>query len=142
MEIRDNVLKLIFIFEFILFICVLILLFTELNETFPISPLFIFIIFSPLGIVQFCLTKKNITENKLKTVLMINGLSSFGVTFFAILHNLFYAFTQMIEQSVLLSVLGFLEATSFIVAIVICPIVFLITAILSVVFYFESRVEE
>jgi hypothetical protein len=73
---------------------------------------------------------------------MINGLSSFGVAFFAILHNLFYALAQLIGEGIFVKILGFLEGTFFVVAIVACPIVFLITAILSVIFYYKSRVVE
>jgi hypothetical protein len=136
---KNKWLKPIFIFESILFILVLLFLFTELNELLPIAPVFAFIIFSPLGLVQFFLVKKNIEDKKLKISLMINGLSSFGVAFFAVLHNLFYALAQLIGEGIFVKILGFLEGTFFVVAIVACPIVFLITSILSVIFYYKSR---
>jgi len=139
---KNKYLKPIFIFESILFIFVLLFLFTPLKELIPIAPVFAFVMFSPLGLVQFFLAKKNIEDKKLKISLMVNGLSSFGVVVFAILHNLFYAFAQSIGEGTLFNIFEFLEETFFIVAIVVCPILFLISSILSVVFYYKSRVVE
>jgi hypothetical protein len=142
MKSKNKWLKGIFIFQTIIFIIVLLFLFTELNELSPIAPVLALVIFSSLGLVQFFLAKKKIEDRKLKISLMINGLSSFGVIFFAILHNAFYALGEMGKQVVFVDLLGFLEGAFFIIAIVVCPILFLITAILSVIFYFKNRVEE
>jgi hypothetical protein len=100
--------------------------------------MFIFVLFSPLGLVQFFLTRKNIKKKRLKIWLMINGLSSFGVLFFAVIHNLFYALAELSNGLMLVNFLGFLEGTFFIVAVAVCPIIFLITAILSVISYFKQ----
>lgn len=138
----NKYLKNIFVFECIIYILIILLLFTELNEIFPISPVWLFLLFSPLGLIQFFLTKKHVKNRKLKIQLMVNGLSSFLVMIFAVLHNLFYALSELIGKSISSSIFVFLEGTSFVMALVLCPIVFLVTAIFSIISYSKAKNRE
>ncbi len=138
----NKYLKNIFVFECIIYILIILLLFTELNEIFPISPVWLFLLFSPLGLIQFFLTKKHVKNRKLRIQLMANGLSSFLVMIFAVLHNLFYALSELIGKSISSSIFVFLEGTSFVMALVLCPIVFLVTAIFSIISYSKAKNRE
>jgi hypothetical protein len=77
-------------------------------------------------------------KSKLKTLLLINGLSAFGFMLFAILHNLLYAVAEMMSVSTLNSVLNMSSGFFFIMNVVGCPILFLVSAIMSIIEYRKS----
>jgi hypothetical protein len=135
-------LKTIFIIQLVLFLLVILLLFTQLNELFPLSPSIFFIISSLIGLVFTILIIKNIEKGKLKTMLVVNGLSSFGVMFFSVIHNLFYALGEVVGNVLLQKIISGIGGFFFILGVLICPIAFLVSSILSVIFYYKSRVVE
>lgn len=132
-------LKIIFFVQIILFLLVILFLFTPLNEVSSISASIFFILFSLMGIVFTFLVKKNIEKGKLRKVLLINGLSAFGVLFFSVLHNLVYALTEIVENNILTLFLGFIGGTFFILGVLISPIVFLIASIFTIVLYIKKN---
>ena len=77
---------------------------------------------------------------KVKYFLMLAGASLIGFFLFAILHNVFYALAQMAENIIVLrQLLGFLDAGSFLVAIIVCPPGILVGMAGSVIMYFKQR---
>ncbi len=85
------------------------------------------ILFLILGIILGVLTLKSKVKGKLKAYLLLTGFSSAGFFIAIILHNLIFA------------LFGVEEAVFFIIAIVICPICFLIGAIGSIVMFRRKR---
>lgn len=70
-------------------------------------------------------------EKNVRKILILSGLSSGGTLIFAVLHNLFYAFAELTQDiPVLPIVINGLEVASFLLAIPILPIAFVITAII------------
>jgi hypothetical protein len=126
-------LKIIFFSQILLFILVILFLFTPLNEISTISAMIFFILFSLIGIVSVFLVKRNMEKGKLKRLLIINGLSAFGVMFFSVVHNLFYALNEISGRTIFVKLLEFLEGTFFILGVLISPIVFLVTMVLIVI---------
>jgi hypothetical protein len=124
-------LKTVFILQLVLIFVVLILLFTELNEFLPMAPMIVFILFSTIGLIFTLLVKRNLQKGKLKTILLINGLSAFGLMLFAILHNLMYALAEMVSNGVITTLLEFMSGTFFIIGVIGCPVVFLVSSVLA-----------
>jgi len=137
----NKTIKNIFIFQLTLFFVVFLLLFTELQEFFPLSPVISIILFSLMGIVFVFLVRKRIKKGKVKKILIMNGLSAFGIMFFSILHNLFYAIGEISGEGFLKGVIDVVGGTVFIIGVVISPLVFLGTAVF-VVFDFKNQKKE
>ena len=80
------------------------------------------------------------TWRKAKYFLILSGASLIGIFFFAVLHNVFYGLGQMAADIIVLKhLLGFLDAGSFLVAILVCPAGCLIGVVGSVLMYFRQR---
>ncbi|MFC1637613.1 hypothetical protein ACFL1W_01195 [Candidatus Margulisiibacteriota bacterium] len=74
-----------------------------------------------LGIALVALTIRQKVAGKLKLFLLLTGGSAAGFVVFSVLHNLLYA------------LLGFEEPVCFLVAVVVCPVTFIIGAVGSIV---------
>jgi hypothetical protein len=80
------------------------------------------------------------TWRRVKSFLILLGASLIGFPLFVILHNLFYALGQVAADVIVLgSLLEFLHAVFFLVAIMVCPPGVLIGAVGSVVTYCKGR---
>jgi len=75
--------------------------------------------------------------------LILLGASVIGFPLFVILHNLFYGLGELAAGIIVLShLLEFLHATFFLIAVLVCPAGFLISAvgiIVTVITYFKKR---
>jgi hypothetical protein len=119
---------------FILIVCFfLIEPFMELVEG---SELFLspFIIFFLLGVALLVFSLREKVEGWLKTFFLLTAASAAGVFVFILLHNGFYALATVADQiPLLVPVLEFLHAAFFIVALIVCPLGFLVGAIGNIV---------
>ena len=100
-----------------------------IRNLFKGSELFLlpFIISSFLGIALISLTLKKRIKGVLKKFLLLTGVSAVGFFIFVFLHNAFYALGMTIGHITLLNYLAeTLHVASFIIAIFICPLGFLI----------------
>ena len=80
------------------------------------------------------------TWRQVKRFLILLGASLIGFPLFVILHNLFYGLGQVAADIIVLgSLLEFLHAVFFLVAIMVCPPGVLIGAVGSVVTYCKGR---
>jgi len=116
----------------ILFSLILVFVFFPTYFFLPISPSFkrilfpllaiLGLIFSILGIILICYARKE--KGKMKTFLLLTGFSAAASLIFALLHNLFYGIA--ISFNGLSSVFAVLHAVSFLISILITPILFII----------------
>jgi hypothetical protein len=98
-----------------------------------------FIIFSLLGVILIFLTIKEKIQNKLKDSLLLTGISSAGFFISIFLHNIFYGLAAISEKVVVLSYLmKFFDVSFFIIAIFVCPLLFLTSAIITIILRNES----
>jgi hypothetical protein len=80
---------------------------------------------------------------RVRSFLILLGVCLSGFPLFAVLHNVFYGLGEMASELVVLrSVLGFLEAVFFLVAILVCPPGVLIGAVGSVVLAVSHFIRE
>ncbi len=80
------------------------------------------------------------TWRRVKYFMILLGASLIGFPFFAVLHNVFYGLGEMAADIIVLNhLLGFLSAGFFLVAIIVCPAGFLISAVGSVLMYLKKR---
>ncbi len=63
---------------------------------------------------------------KLKIFLLLAGFAAAGFLVGVVLHNLFYALASMTTSAILSGLLGFLEGTFFILAVLVCPLALLV----------------
>lgn len=119
---------------FVLIVCFfLIEPFSELLEG---SELFLspFIIFFLLGIALLVFTLREKAEGLLKAFFLLTAAAATGVFVFVLLHNGFYALAMVSSHiPVLAPVLEFLHAAFFVVAIIVCPLGFLVGTVGNIV---------
>ena len=76
----------------------------------------------------------------LRIFLIITGASPAGFAIFSILHNMFYAFTILSESIVWLSfIMEILHVAFFLISIFVCPIVFIIGLIGTIVLFIRNK---
>jgi len=93
-----------------------------------------------LGSVLIGLTLVQKVEGKLKKFLVLTGASAAGFFVFAILHNIFYALEQITSHITILSYLmKAFEVIFFLIAIIACPIGFIIGVIGTIVMFNKKR---
>lgn len=93
-----------------------------------------------LGIALIFFTLKEKIKGKLKLFFLLTGSSIVGFFVFVILHNLFYALGIITSHiTVLKYLMEILHVTFFIIAVLICPIGFLVGAIGSIVLLIKKR---
>jgi hypothetical protein len=124
-----------------IFVFLIVFLFAPFSDEIK-RPLFLLmailgILFLILGAILIFFARKEKSRigtkrNRLKLSLMITGLSAISPFVFTILHNFFYALGMVFEK--LQFIFEILHATSFIIAIVVAPIIFVIGTIVSFVY--------
>ena len=93
-----------------------------------------FAVFFLLGIALIVLTVKEKVGGRLKKFLLLTGASSAGFFLFVLLHNVFYGLGIMTSHITILSrSMDVLNVAFFIIAIVVCPIAFLVGVVGSIV---------
>ena len=89
-----------------------------------------FIVFFLLGLVLLILTLKEKVAGKLKKFLLLVGAAATGFFTFVVLHNAFYALNVVSGHIVVLKYLtGGLHAIFFLLAVIACPVGFLVGVI-------------
>lgn len=128
---------------FVLIVCFfLIEPFQELVEG---SELFLspFILSFLLGLALLVFTLREKVAGKLKAFFLLTAASSTGVFVFILLHNGFYALATVWGHiTVLVPALEFLHAAFFIVALIVCPLGFLVGAVGSIVLRIRGAVSQ
>lgn len=98
------------------------------------------ILFSLLGVLLLVSTLRNKIEGKLKKFLLLTGTSATGFFVFVFLHNAFSALGTITGHIPIVNYLiEALQVASFIIAIFICPIGFLVGVIGSTVLFIKQR---
>jgi len=113
-----------------------------IRELFKGSLFFLvpFIIFSLLGVLLVFLTLKQDIQGKLRKYLSLTGISAISFFIFVFLHNVFYGLGEITSNIILLkNLMEILHIVFFIIAIFICPLMFLIGSIGSIVIFIRTR---
>lgn len=98
----------------------------DINFAFLAIPGILMFIF---GILLVVLARRKKLDKKLKKYLVITGASASGIFLGSILHNFFYALAEVSKSIKIISrFMQFLEVSTFILALFVCPIVFIISA--------------
>ena len=104
------------------------------------SSLLLLVIFSLLGIALLVLTVREKAEGKLKGFLLLTGASAAGISVFGILHNLVYALAIHFFGADIWN--NGDEPFFFILAVIVCPLGYLVGAIGSLVLYLKQKTRE
>lgn len=124
------------------FLVVVCQIFTPLFEDLLKGKIFLIpmAVFFLLGLVLLILSLREKVEKKLKNFLILTGASAVWLFVFGILHNLFYALGTITKKIFVLSYLiEGLHITFFLIAVLVCPIGFLIGAIGSIVILTKKK---
>ncbi len=124
--------KLSIIFLMIGCISIIIALIIKISDNLPGIALFY------IGVISLVLTFVH-RWRKVKNFLVLTTVSIIGLPVFAILHNLFDALGQMTDIMLLSQLIQFLSASSFLIAIILCPAGFLVGYAGSLVLYFKNK---
>jgi hypothetical protein len=99
-----------------------------------------FIIFSLLGAALIFLAAKSKIRGKHRKLLILTGVSAAGFFVSIVLHNLLYALAIVASHIVVLKyIFEFLHAAFFILAILVCPLGFLIGATGSTIIFIKKK---
>jgi hypothetical protein len=99
-----------------------------------------FIIFSLLGAFLIFLTVKSKIKGKHRKLLLLTGVSAAGFFVSIVLHNLLYALAIVASHIIVLKyIFEFLHAAFFILAILVCPLGFLIGATGSTIIFIKKK---
>ncbi|MEE8131682.1 MAG: hypothetical protein V3T98_01430 [Candidatus Paceibacterota bacterium] len=96
------------------------------------------LVFLILGVKLTFIARKE--KGKLKLFLMLTGISAVAPLPFAILHNLFYGLAIIFEN--FKHLFEALHVASFIIAIVIAPIIFIVGAVGSIFFFKKGKIDK
>jgi len=89
-----------------------------------------------LGLVLSFLTWKKINDKKLKRFLLMTGLSAGLFLVLSILHNVFYAISEIFsDKAIIKGIMSVMEVTAFLGAVCLVPIIFLVCVIGTLVAY-------
>ena len=125
------------------FLVILCMFFVPVVTEFAQGPfLFLtpFIIFSVLGAALLFLTIKSKIKGKQRKLLILSGVSAAGFFVGILLHNLLYALAIISSHIVILKYLfEFLHATFFIIAVIVCPIGFIIGTVGTVTILIKKK---
>jgi hypothetical protein len=109
----------------------------EKGPVFFLSPFFLFFL---LGAVLLFLTVKSKIKGKHRKLLILTGASATGFLVGVILHNLLYALAIITGHIIILKyIFEFLHVAFFILAVVVCPLGFLIGATGSAIIFVKKR---
>jgi hypothetical protein len=96
-------------------------------------------VFFLLGVALIVFTLRERVGGRLKRFFLLSGASSAGFFLFILLHNAFYALAVASNHiPVLGSIMEFLHAAFFFMAVPVCPLAFLVGAIGAIVLKFRS----
>jgi hypothetical protein len=135
-------LKIIFYLLGVFFLLILLQMFVPFFQNIMQGPVFLvpFIIFAVLGAILFRLTLITKLQKKQKMFFLICSISATGVFISIFLHNFFYAISTILENIAFLALTATaLEILFFFVAIIICPIAFIIGYIGSIVLLLKQN---
>jgi len=113
-----------------------------IRELFKGSLFFLapFIIFSLLGVLLVSLVLKQNIQGKIRKYLLLTGVSAISFFAFVFLHNVFYGLGIISSNIILLkNLMEILHVIFFIIALLICPLMFLICAIGSIIIFIKIR---
>ena len=128
------------VISFLLILSVLFI--PAIRELFRGSLLFLlpFIVFSLLGVVLIILTVRGKVEGLLKKFLVLTGASSAGIFISILLHNLIYGlFIHWLGSNFWERVGIGDEPFFFFLAIIVCPIGFLVGVVGSIVLFLKQK---
>lgn len=109
------------------------------QNLFPLMA-FLSIAYFLLGISLVFLTLKEKVKGRLKKFLLLTGACATGFLPSVLFHNFLYGLSVLSAEVILLhNLLEVLHAAFFIIAILACPLGFLIGAVASVVLFFRKR---
>lgn len=96
-------------------------------------------VFFLLGLILIFLTIKSKIKGLLRKFLILTGASAAGFFIFVLLHNLLYALAIVAENITVVKYLAeVLHIGSFLIAVLICPLGFLIGSIGSIVLLIKN----
>jgi hypothetical protein len=124
---------------FVVIVCFLFI--PAFNELLTGSELFLtpLAVFFLLGITLIVFTLREKVGGTFKRFFLLTGASSAGFFLFVLLHNAFYALAVVSSHiPVLSSIMEFLHAAFFFMAVPICPLAFLVGAIGTIVLKFRN----
>ena len=99
-----------------------------------------FIIFSLLGALLISLILKQDIQGKPRKYLLLTGVSATSFFIFVFLHNVFYGLGVISSNIILLkNLMEIIYIIFFIIALFICPLMFLIGAIGSIIIFVKIR---
>lgn len=99
-----------------------------------------FIVFSLLGAMLIFLTAKSKIKGKPRKLLMLTGVSAAGFFVSVLLHNFLYALAIVVGHIIVLKyIFEFLHATFFILAVLVCPLGFLIGTVGNATIFIKKR---
>lgn len=122
---------------FVLIMTFLFLINSENISTvfFPVTGVLAFLFFI-YGALMIFFSIKYKPEKKLKIFLILTGASALGLPVSVVLHNFFYALSVVFSAIPLLKfIMEVLHVSFFLIAIPVCPVVFLIGAIASIILF-------
>jgi len=97
--------------------------FIRSSNIFLIFPLIFFI----LGITLAFFAHREENKNRLRSFLLLTGISASGFFICILLHNVFYALgTLLIDTIILKYLIDFLGTIFFLLAVLVCPLSFLV----------------
>lgn len=144
-EKQDKLIKVIFYTLIVLFTIIAFVILSpfeilSIHTFFPII-LMIVITFFILGIALVVLTRKSKLEGKQRRFLILTGTSASGFFIGVILHNFLYALGIITNSiPVLHFSFEFLHGAFFIIAVLVCPIGFIVGVVGSLVNFRKSKV--
>ena len=108
---------------------------SSIERTFFLLAAILGFIFLILGIILTFIARKE--KGRLKLFLMLTGISAIAPFIFSILHNLFYGLA--IAFGNLKYLFEALHITSFIISIIIAPIMFIVGIVGSIIFFINTK---
>jgi len=130
-----TVIKLQLLTFILLVICFLVLIYDFLNKGAFLILAVLGLLFFALGVVLVFLSRKE--KGRLKLFLLLAGFSAISPFLFSILHNLFYAMAMSFEN--LKFLFEILHVGSFIISLLIAPILFIFGIVGSILFLKSSK---
>ena len=105
------------------FIALLFMLFPDTWNLLGVNILVFWVLLALSGVGLIMITYKERISGKLKFFLLSSGFSAAGFFLGVVFHNLLYALATLVEEiSILHTFINFLEATFFMIAVIICPL--------------------
>ena len=121
-----------------LFVLLLLWMFSEgQHASFPAAAVCA-LAFTVLGIALVVVTVRQTAKGYLRLFLLLTGISAVGPLVGSVLHNMFYAFAVLTEQTVLHPVMEALHVSFFLTSVIVAPIVFVVGVVGSTVLFHKK----